>query len=189
MTVSERREITQLLQLWNDGEEEALEELMPRVYGELRRLARSYLRRERVGHTLETSALVHEAYVRLIDQSQVSWQGRSHFYGIAAQAMRRILVDHARSLTSQKRGGGAPRAPLDEALHLATEQPKDLLALDRALEGLAKVDPDKVRLIELHFFVGLSHSEIAKVMETSLSTIERRWRLARAWLYRCLAED
>ena len=179
-------EVTRLLQRWSDGEERAMEELLPLVYDELRILARSYLRKERQGHTLETSALVHEAYVRLIDANQVAWQGRSHFYGIAAQTMRRILVDHARSHLYQKRGGGAPKVALDEALQLGTERPEDLVALDDALNQLAENDAHKARIVEMRFFGGLSHPEIAEIMGVSLSTIERQWRVARAWLYQAL---
>jgi RNA polymerase sigma factor (TIGR02999 family) len=179
-------EITVLLRRWGDGEQEAMEALMPLIYGELRTIARRYLRREREGHTLETSALVHEAYFRLVDQERVHWGGRSHFYAIAAQSMRRILVDHARRHRYQKRGGGTLPVPLDEAFHLGDQRPVDLVALDDALQELASEDPTKAQLVELRFFGGLSHPEIAEVMEVSLSTVERSWRLARAWLFRAL---
>ncbi len=159
---------------------------MPLVYEELRGLAKRYMVRERQGHTLETSALVHEAYVKLIDQARVQWSNRTHFYAIAAQTMRRILVDHARSHKYQKRGGGAPKVELDEALQLGTEQPPDLVALDDALKRLAAADPQQSQLVELRFFGGLSHPEIAEVLGVSLSTVERKWRLARAWLYQAL---
>lgn len=181
-----KEEVTLLLRRWGDGEPEAMEALMPLIYSELRTIARRYLRREREGHTLETSALVHEAYFRLVDQNRVQWGGRSHFYAVAAQSMRRILVDHARGHRYQKRGGGAPRVPLDEAFHLGDERPVDLVALDDALKELAQEDPQKAQLVELRFFGGLSHPEIAEVLDVSLSTVERSWRLARAWLYRAL---
>jgi RNA polymerase sigma factor (TIGR02999 family) len=181
-----RAEVTTLLHRWADGEAQAMEALMPLVYEELRGIARRYLRREREGHTLETAALVHEAYFRLVDQERVQWGGRSHFYAMAAQSMRRILVDHARAHRYQKRGGGAPKVSLEEAFHLGAERPVDVVALDDALQQLATEDPDKARLVELRFFGGLSHSEIAEVMQVSLSTVERSWRMARAWLYRAL---
>ena len=181
-----RAEVTTLLHRWADGEPQAMEALMPLVYEELRGIARRYLRREREGHTLETAALVHEAYFRLVDQERVQWGGRSHFYAMAAQSMRRILVDHARGHRYQKRGGGAPKVSLEEAFHLGAERPVDVVALDDALKQLAAEDPDKARLVELRFFGGLSHAEIAEVMAVSLSTVERSWRMARAWLYRAL---
>ena len=161
---------------------------MPLVYDELRVRAKRYLVRERQGHTLETSALVHEAYVKLVDQDRAKWSNRSHFYAIAAQTMRRILVDHARAHLYQKRGGGAAKVELDEALRLGAEQPPDLVALDDALKRLATADPEQSQLVELRFFGGLSHPEIAEVLGVSLSTVERKWRLARAWLYQALMD-
>ncbi|MCP4660818.1 MAG: sigma-70 family RNA polymerase sigma factor [bacterium] len=178
--------VTQLLQRLTEGEQEAMQELMPLVYDEMRRMARRYLRSERPDHTLETSALVHEAYLKLTDQSRVQWRNRAHFYGIAAQTMRRILVDHARSHGYQKRGGDAQKVSLDEALHFDAERAPDLVALDDALKRLAETDPQKSQLVELRFFGGLSHPEIAEVLGVSTSTVERQWRLARAWLYRAL---
>ncbi|MCP3963440.1 MAG: sigma-70 family RNA polymerase sigma factor [bacterium] len=186
MTPPSRDHVTRLLQRWGEGEQEAMEALMPLVYGELRRLARRYLSRERPGHTLESAALVHEAYVKLIDQHRVQWRNRTHFYAIAAQTMRRILVDHARSHGYQKRGGGVRPVVLDEELKIGGEQPPDLVALDDAMKSLAEVDPEKSRLVELRFFGGLSHDEVAEVLGVSTSTAERQWRLARAWLYRAL---
>lgn len=186
MGESADQKVTRLLQRWGAGEEDALAALMPLVYDELRLLARSYLRKERSGHTLETSALVNEAYVRLIDQSEVDWQSRSHFYGIAAKTMRRILVDHARRQLYKKRGGGAHKVSLDEALHVGAERPEDLVALDEVLARLAENDPEKARLVELRFFGGLSQPEAAKVLGVSLSTVERQWRVAKAWLYQAL---
>jgi RNA polymerase sigma factor (TIGR02999 family) len=179
-------QVTELLERWGGGEETAAEELLPLVYEELRGLARNYLRKERAGHTLETSALVHEAYVRLTDGSKVEWKGRSHFYGIASNTMRRILVDHARSHLYQKRGGGAAKVSLDEAYQLGTERPKDLVALDEALNLLAENDGKKAQIVEMRFFGGLSQPEIAEVLGVSLSTVERQWRVARAWLYQFL---
>lgn len=178
--------VTQLLAQWGGGDAQAMEELLPMVYEELRKLARGYLRKERPGHTLESGALVHEAYVRLIGQREVRWQNRSHFYGIAAQAMRRLLVDHARRHRFQKRGGGVRAVTLDDALGLGVERDLDVLELDDALKRLAETDPEKSRLVELRFFGGLSHPEIAEVMGVSLSTVERQWRLARARLYQAL---
>ena len=189
MTTPSGQPVTQLLQRWSEGKRDALEELMPMVYDELRLLAQRYLRRERDGHTLETSALVNEAYMKLLGQNRVAWQGRSHFYAIAAQTMRRILVDHARSHSYQKRGGEARKLPLDEALQVAAERPPDLVALDQALDRLAEVDVERAHLVELRFFGGLTHPEIAEVLGVSLSTVERQWRLARAWLYRQLGHD
>ncbi len=181
-----KSQVTQLLQRWSDGEATAIEDLMPLVYDELRQLAKRYLRKERQGHTLETSALVHEAYVRLIDQNRVQWRNRAHFYAISAQTMRRILVDHARSHLYQKRGGGAVKVSLDEALHVGSESPAHLVALDEALERLSAKDQQKCRIVEMRFFGGLTHPEIAEVLEVSLSTVERQWRVARAWLYQAL---
>ena len=182
-------QVTQLLQRWGDGEQQAFDQLLPLVYGELRGLARRYLRRERHGHTLETSALVHEAYVRMIGQQKVEWRNRAHFFAISAQMMRRILVDHARAHLYQKRGGGAQKVSLDEALHVGAEPSESLLAVDDALERLAEQDPEKARLVEMRFFGGLTHPEIAEVLDVSLSTVERQWRVARAWLYSALDES
>jgi len=188
MTDPTQDQVTQLLQRWSEGEEDARTKLMDVVYAELRDLARRYLRKERSGHTLETSALVHEAYVKLIDQNRVQWQSRSHFYAIAAQTMRRILVDHARSHTYQKRGGGARKVSIEDALQIGdVDRAPDLVALDDALKRLAESDPDRAKLVELRFFGGLSHPEIAEVLGVSTSTIERQWRLARAWLYKALS--
>lgn len=176
-------QVTQLLRRWGNGEQHAVEQLLPLVYGELRGLAKRYLRRERQGHTLETSALVHEAYVRMIGQQKVEWRNRAHFFAISAQMMRRILVDHARAHLYKKRGGGAQKVSLDEALHVGAEPSQALVAVDDALKQLAEQDPDKARLVEMRFFGGLSHPEIAEVLDVSLSTVERQWRVARAWLY------
>ncbi len=182
-----QHEVTRLLARWRGGDEEALDRLMPLVYHELRRLAHARLRRERPDHTLETSALVHEAYLRLVDARGTPWQSRAHFLGIAARLMRQVLVDHARGRSSAKRGGGATRLPLQEGHSVGGPAPVDVLALDQALERLASTDERKAHLVELRFFGGLSHEEIAEVLGTSLSTVERQWRLARAWLYAALA--
>ena len=159
--MSSKSQVTRLLLRWSDGDEQAIGRLMPLVYSELRALARRHLRNERGDSTLETAALVHEAYLKLIDQSRVQWRNRAHFFAIAAQIMRRILVDHARSRDSKKRGGEVLKVVLDEAVHVVKDQPLDLVALDDALKLLAEQDPDKSRLVELRFFGGLTHDEIA----------------------------
>jgi RNA polymerase sigma-70 factor (ECF subfamily) len=176
-------EVTQILQEWN-GDGDAPARLMPLVYEELRRLAQTYLRRERADHTLQPTALVHEAYLRLVDQSRVQWKNRAHFYGIAAQMMRRILVDHARTHASEKRGGMGQRLSLDEASILPSERAADLLALDEALKQLAINDARKSRVVELRFFGGLSVKETAEVLGVHPGTVERDWVVAKAWLYR-----
>jgi RNA polymerase sigma factor (TIGR02999 family) len=180
-------DVTQWLVRWSEGEEDALARLMPLVYNELRRLAAVRLGRERGDHTLETSALVHEAYLRLVDQKRVQWQDRAHFFSIAARIMRRVLVDHARRRGYAKRGGGAPHAGLDALDNVAASSPSDWLALDEALTRLAALDLEQSRIVELHFFGGLTYEEIAAVMGLSVPTLVRRWRLARAWLYRELS--
>lgn len=177
-------DVTRLLVNWSNGDQHALEDLMPLVYGELRRLAGSYLRRERADHTLQSTALVHEAFLRLVNQREVQWKSRAHFYAIAAQMIRRILVDHARAQQAEKRGSGAIKLELDDAMAIAPEQGLDLLGLDAALERLAKMDERQGRIVELRFFAGLSIEETAEVMELSPATIKREWSLARAWLYR-----
>ena len=176
-------EVTGLLRAWRDGDERALEELVPLVEAELRRLARAYMGRERRGHTLQATALVNEAFVRLTDARSVRWQDRAHFLGISARLMRRVLVDHARARGYHKRGGGAQRVTLTDALVMVPAQSLDLVALDRALEELAAVDGRKSRVIELRFFGGLSVEETAEVLKISPTTVKREWRLARAWLY------
>jgi len=176
--------ITDLLHAWGDGDDGALAQLTPLVEAELRRLARGYMRRERRGHTLQTTALVNEAFLRLTDARRVRWQDRAHFLGISARLMRRVLVDHARSRGCGKRGGGAERVTLDEGLVTSPEPAVDLLALDRALEALAAVDVRKSRVIELRFFGGLSVEEAADVLHVSIDTVKRDWRLAKLWLLR-----
>lgn len=180
--------VTALLQAWSAGDQTALEQLVPLVHAELRRLARRYMRRERVGHTLQTTALVHEAFIRLVDAQAVNWQNRAHFFGISARVMRRVLVDFARERGYRKRGGGTLRVPLDEALLVAEAPDEDLVALDAALDALAQVDARKSRAIELRFFGGLSTEETALVLDVSPDTVKRDWRLAKAWLLRWLGE-
>jgi RNA polymerase sigma factor (TIGR02999 family) len=182
--------VTQLLRAWSEGDESALDRLLPLVEGELRRLARGYMARERGAHTLQPTALVNEAYLRLIDARQVQWQDRAHFIGLAARLMRRVLVDHARSRGYQKRGAGAARVTLTEGLAAAPEQPAvDLVALDRALERLAHDDPRKAKVIELRFFGGLTVEETAEVLHLSEDTIKRDWRIGKLWLLRSLEGD
>jgi len=180
--------VTALLQAWSAGDQTALDRLVPLVHSELRRLAKRYMRRERVGHTLQTTALIHEAYIRLVESSAVNWQDRAHFFGISARVMRRVLVDFARERGYRKRGGGERRVPLDEALLVADAPDQDLVALDDALNALAGVDARKSRAIELRFFGGLSIEETAVVLEVSPETVKRDCRLAKAWLLRWLTE-
>jgi len=184
---SQPHEITQLLAEWSEGNQAALDKLYPLVYNELRRLAHGYLRRERKGHTLQTTALINEAYLRLVDQKQVHWANRSHFFAISAQIMRRILIDHARRYDYAKRGGGAPRISLDEAAVVAKERARELLMLDEALNGLAKIDPRRGQVVELRYFGGLNNEEIAGVLKISENTVTRDWNMARAWLYQELS--
>lgn len=179
--------VTELLRAWSDGDDGALERLTPLVAAELRRLARAYMRRERRGHTLQTTALLNEAFLRLTDARRIRWQDRAHFLGIAARLMRRVLVDHARSRGYVKRGGGAQRVTLDERLARSGEPALDVVELDRALEALAAVDARKSRLIDLRFFGGLSVEETAEVLQVSPDTVKRDWRLAKLWLLRELA--
>ncbi|MBI3425247.1 MAG: sigma-70 family RNA polymerase sigma factor [Acidobacteria bacterium] len=181
-------EVTRLLLAWNNGEQAALDQLLPLVNAELRQLAKRYMRRESPGHTLQTSALVNEAYLRLIDQKQVQWQNRAHFLGIAAQLMRRILIDHARKAHYAKRGGGALRVSLDETAAVTEAKAAELLAVDEALEKLTAMDARKGRLVELRFFGGLTEEETAEVLGVSVPTVQRGWRAAKAWLHRMLTE-
>ena len=174
--------ITRLLIAWSDGNPEAIEGLLPLVYAELRRLASSYLRREAIGHTLQPTELVHEAYLRLIDQRRVHWRNRAHFYGIAAQIMRRILVDHARTRGAEKRGAGWEHVPLVEDQVPRGEGDVDIVALDEALTRLAEMDPQQARIVELRYFGGLTIDEVAEVTRTSAATVVREWTVAKAWL-------
>lgn len=178
------QEVSLLLQAWCRGDESALEKLMPLVYSELHRLARRYMMRERIGHTLQTTALVNEAYLRLIDAKTVQWQNRAHFFAISAQLMRRILVDFARSRGYQKRGGDVRKVSLDEAAVLSPVPDADLVELDDALSALAAVDPRKAKVVELRFFGGLTPEETAEVLKVSPDTVFRDWRLAKVWLLR-----
>lgn len=176
--------VTKLLVQWSMGDREALTALVPLVYDELRRVARNYLRQEKQNHTLSSTALVHEAYLRLVTQKEVTWQNRAHFFGVAAQMMRRILVDHARRHGYAKRGGGALTLALDEALATPKRRDLDLVALDDALNTLAKLDERQSRMVELRFFGGLSIEETSEVLGVSAPTVKREWASARAWLYR-----
>jgi RNA polymerase sigma factor (TIGR02999 family) len=176
--------VTTLLLEWRRGDATALDRLMPIVHGELRRLARRQLRREQPGHTLETGALVNEAYVRLVDLDRVQWQDRAHFFAMAARTMRRILVDHARARRSSKRGGGVTRIPLEPGIDRAAEAGTDVVALDDALTALSSRDPRKARVVELRFFGGLTVEETAAALHVSPETVMRDWRLAKAWLLR-----
>jgi RNA polymerase sigma factor (TIGR02999 family) len=174
--------ITQLLIRWRNGDQAALDELVPQVYSELRRLANYYLRHERPNHSLQATALVHEAYLRLVDEKNIEWQNRAHFFGIAAVRMRHILVEHARSRQAAKRGGGEYRLSLSKADQLAEKHDINLLALDEALQRLEVLDEQKVRIVELRFFGGLTIEETAEVMKLSPATVKRGWSMARAWL-------
>ena len=183
-SLDQQPEITRWLHQWSSGNEDALDELMPVVYAELHRQAANYLRRERVGHTLQATALINEAYLKLIDQREVNWQNRAHFFGIAAQAMRRILVDHARSRHRDKRGGDAENLPLEAAEFATSEEGTvDLIALDEALTRLAHLDERQSRIVELRFFSGMSVEETAEALGVSPATVKNEWRTAKAWLF------
>jgi RNA polymerase sigma factor (TIGR02999 family) len=179
-----RQDVTQLLRAWSEGDEAALEQLVPLVEAERRRLARAYMSRERKGHTLQATALVNEVFLRLADTPTLRWQDRAHFIGIAARLMRRVLVDHARARGSRKRGGGAEQVPLDDAQLATPELPLDVIAVDRALETFATIDRRKSQIVELRFFGGLSVEETADVLGISVETVKRDWRVARLWLSR-----
>lgn len=179
-------DVTDLLARWSAGDGQAFAELVPIVYQELRRLARYQLSHERPGDTLQPTALVHEAYLRLVDQNRTQWNGRAHFFGAAAQVMRRVLVDRARERLAQKRGDGVEPEPLDAALGVAAEPSWDLIALDEALTELGALDPDRVKVVELRYFGGLTVRETAEILEVSEPTVKRDWALAKAWLYRRL---
>lgn len=182
-------DLTQLLVDWSAGDEAAFGKLMPAVYDELHLLASRYLRRERSDHTLQTTALVHEAYLRLIDQDRIQWQNSLQFFGLAAQMMRRILVDHARRHSYAKRGGGQRRISLEEAPEVSVERAADVVAVDEALTRLSEIDAELARIVELRFFGGFKSAEIGELMGISVPTVTRKWRLAKAWLYRYLAEE
>jgi len=184
-----RHQITELLAEWRDGDQSALDELYPLVYDELHRLARRYMSRERKDHTLQTTALINEAYVRLVDQKNVNWANRSHFFAISAQIMRRILIDHARRHAYAKRGGGAQQVSLEEVAAITPAQGSDLMRLDEALKSLAERDPRRSQVVELRYFGGLNNEEIAGVLHVSENTVTRDWNMARAWLYQQLSEN
>ena len=179
-------DVTALLVDWSNGNEDAAAELMPAVYGELHRLAARYLRRERSGHTLQTTALVHEAYLRLVDQSRVEWKNSLHFYGLAASMMRRILVDHAREHGTDKRGGQVHKVSLDQVPEVSLERASEVIAVDEALAALNEIDPQMAKIVELRFFGGFGNNEVAEFLNISVPTVVRRWRTAKAWLYRHL---
>ena len=189
MTVLSPHEVTLMLQAWAEGDQGALEKLTPLVEAELRRLAHHYLAQERQGHTLQTTALINEAWLRLIDWKQVSWQNRAHFFGVSARLMRYILVGFARARKQQKRGGGIQEVSLDEAAVISADRGSDLVALDDALQTLARYDPRKCQIVELRFFGGLSVEEAAEVMNLAPITIMREWNKAKAWLYQELSEE
>lgn len=184
MAVSSPNEVTKLLLAWSEGEEAAREELLPLVYEELHRLAKRYMRKERAGHTLQTSALVNEAYLRLVGARDVRWQNRAHFFAVSARMMRHILVDFARAKNNLKRGGGALHVSLDEALAIPNEPSADVLALDEALTRLAVLNPRQGQIVEMRYFGGLDEAEMADVLKVSRRTVQQDWRLARLWLYR-----
>jgi RNA polymerase sigma-70 factor (ECF subfamily) len=183
------QEMTQLLQQWTDGDEAASEKLMPFLYKELHRMAHRYMRQERSGHTLQTTALINEAYLRLIDWKNVKWQNRAHFFAVCAQMMRRILVDFARSRKNAKRGAAVRVLPLDEVPNLSQRRASEIIALDQALDCLATIDPRKSQIVELRFFGGLTLEETAAVLKVSSRTIEREWDLARAFLHREMSAE
>ena len=182
-------EVTKLLKAWSDGDQSALDKLMPLVYEELHRLAHQHMRREKPGHMLQTSALLNEAYVRLVDQSRVHWENRGHFFGIAARLMRQILVDEARRRSFAKRGGGTIQVPLDEAGTIMRQQLVNVVALDDAMKSLEKIDERKSRIVELRFFGGMSIEETAEVLKVSPGTVMRDWTFARAWLRKEMSVD
>jgi len=189
VTTLPKNEVTQLLLRWSEGDKAALGKLMPLVYRELRRLAGHYMRRERPGHTLQASALVNEAYLRLVDYRRMQWQNRAHFFAVAAQAMRRVLVEHARSRQYAKRGGTAQRISLDDVAVLTDQQAAELVALDDALTSLEALDARKARIVELRYIGGLSIEEAAETLGVSTATVERDWRSAKAWLHRAISQD
>jgi RNA polymerase sigma-70 factor (ECF subfamily) len=176
-------QVSSLLRAWGDGDQGALEKLTPIVYDELRRLARRHMKRERPGHSLQTTALANEAYMRLVDYKRMQWQNRAHFFAVSSQLMRRILVDHARR-HNLKRGGGVQHVSLEQAALLVADENMDLVALDAAMNALARIDPRKVQVVEMRFFGGLSVEEIAEVLKVSTITVKRDWATARTWLYR-----
>lgn len=189
MSQPRTQQITRLLLAWRNGNKSALDELMPLVYNELHRLAKHYMNGQKPENTLQATALVNEAYLRLIDSSQVRWQDRNHFFAISAQLMRRILVDAARARNSLKRGGAVQKIELEETLAVSSKQPFDLVALDQALENLAEFSPRQSQIVELKYFGGLSEDEIAQTLDISSRTVRRDWSAARAWLYRRMKDE
>ena len=181
-------EVTQLLARWKEGERDALDRLIPLVYEELRLIAGRFLRRERQGATLQPTALVHEAFLKLVDQTRTDWQSRAHFFGVAATIIRNILVDHARARQAAKRGGPSPAISLDEALALPQQRDLELIAVDDVLLSLSRIDPQQARIVELRFFAGLSIEETAEVLAISPSTVKRDWALAKAWIFHTLTK-
>ena len=188
MPTLSQQEVTQLLAAWGDGDLSALDKLFPLVHAELRRIARRQMSHERPGHTLQATALVNEAYLKLAGQEGLEWQNRSHFFAVCAQVMRHILIDHARAHARDKRGGGAVQVPLEDAVLINGQPPEQLLALDEALKTLEHVDPQKGKLVELRYFGGLSIEETADVLNISPRTVRREWRRSKAWLYRMITE-
>lgn len=189
MTTLSKPNVTELLLEWQQGDREALDRLTPLVYDELRRIAHRYVQMERNGHTLETTALVNEAYLRLVGGQKIDWQNRSHFFAVTAQVMRHILIDHARRRRYMKRGGEVQRVSLEEANAMTEVRAAELVALDEALDALAKLDPRKSRVVELRYFGGLNLEETADVLEISMMTVRRDWRAAKAWLYRRMRDE
>jgi len=189
MDLPSRHEVTRLLQAWSNGDESALRELIPLVYDDLSRIAKRHMQRERDGHSLQTTALVNEAYLRLVRVKNAEWESRAHFFALCAQLMRRILVDHARARAYTKRGGGAYRVELDEALALVGERSATLVALDNALNELSLFDPRKSKVVEMRFFGGMEIQQVAEVLRVSPDTVKRDWRLAKLWLARELGHE
>lgn len=187
MTDTPEKEVTRLLEAWSEGKSEAIDELMPMVYEELRRMAKSYMNSQPSGHTLQTTALIHEAYLKLADQREKRWQNRAHFFAVAAQAMRHILVDHARSHKTDKRGGETQIVSLEDVAIISNERANELVALDEALQNLSNIDERKGRVVELRYFGGLSVEETAEVLKISQETVMRDWRFAKTWLLRELS--
>jgi RNA polymerase sigma-70 factor (ECF subfamily) len=189
MTTLSADKVTGLLSEWRQGDKAALDKLTPLVYDEMRRLAHRYVRREREGHTLQTTALVNEVYLRLAGQQSIEWQNRAHFFGVIARVMRHILIDHARARHFAKRGGAAERIPLEDADLMSAQRAAELVGLDEALEELARFDGRKSRVVELRYFGGLSLEETAEVLDISVMTVRREWRAARAWLFRRMRDE
>jgi len=189
MDATSPHQVTQLLLDWSNGDQAALDRLMPLVDRELHRLAHHYMRRENPGHTMQTTALVNEAYLRLVDQKRMRWKNRAHFFALSAQLMRRILVDHARKRKYAKRGGDARKVSFEEVMAVSRERGADLIALDDALEELAAIDPRKSRVVEMRFFGGLSVDETAEALGVSPLTVKRDWKMAKAWLYNTLSNE